>query len=84
MTVAVGEGSPFHVAYDTEGAWLHATGEELGNLAVTSDGAAAYARAYSWFRVSVPVLNPEAVLSTAGTAARSCVTAACSAFIAGW
>jgi hypothetical protein len=35
MTVAVGEGSPFHVAYGTEGAWLHATGEELGNLAVT-------------------------------------------------
>ena len=84
MEVAVGEGSPFHVAFGADGVWLHAAEDGLGGLEITTQQAAAFARGYSWIQFSVPVLNTAAVLGTAGQAASSCVSAACYAFIQGW
>jgi len=83
VTVAVGEGSPFHVAVGASGTWIHATGDFFG-MTVTSDGAAAWVRGFAWFEFNIPVLSPEAVLATAGAAASTCVTGACSAILNGW
>jgi len=82
VTVAVGEGSPFRVAVGASGTWIHATGDFFG-MTVTSDGAA-WVRGFAWFEFNIPVLSPEAVLATAGAAASTCVTGACSAILNGW
>lgn len=84
MDVVVGSGSPFHVAYGVNGTWLNATGDFF-NMTIT-DGTS-YARLvqmYGGLQFSVPILYPDAVLETAGTAASTCVTGACSAFLKGW
>ena len=85
MNVAVGPGeSPFfHVAYGVDGSWLHATGAFF-DMTVGARGATGFAQEYSWFQMSAPVLYPEAVMGTEGSAASSCLTAACSAFLSGW
>ena len=83
MNVAIGPGQPFHVAYGTGGNWVHAAGNTLGRLRVTSKGAEAYAAGEVWFTVTgIPVLYPGAVLTT-GPAA-TCIGAACRAFGRGW
>jgi len=81
---AVGAGSPFHVAFGVDGTWLHATGEGFFNMEITKEGAAAYVRGFSSFQFSLPVPYPGAVLGTAGTAASTCVTGACYAYLKGW
>ena len=87
MDVAVGSGSPFHVAYGSGGTWVHASsigGRGLGSLLVTEKGAEAYVAAYSWFQVAgIPILSPTAALATGGTAA-TCIGGACTGFVRGW
>jgi len=87
LNVAVGSGSPFHVAYGSGGTWVHASsigGRGLGSLLVTEKGAEAYVAAYSWFQVTgIPILSPTAALATGGTAA-TCVGGACTGFVRGW
>jgi RHS repeat-associated protein len=73
MQVAVGAGeapSYLHVAYGTEGSWLHATGEFF-DMGVTDRQAAAWVRGFSWFRFRVPVMNSAAVKATNGVTAWS-------------
>jgi hypothetical protein len=85
MDVAIGGGNPFHVAYGANGMWLNATGDFF-DMTIT-DGAsyARYVQMYGGVQFSVPVLSTEAILGTAGnTGVWSCVTGACSAFLAGW
>jgi len=82
VTVAVGEGSPFHVAYGTQGTWLNALGDFFG-MRVTQAYAAETAET-AWFTFNVPVLNEAAVLATEGCGAWSCATAAITAIAKGW
>ena len=84
VTVVVGEGEPLHVAFGVDGEWLHATGNRFFNMVISSNRAGAWVRGMGVFRFSVPVLNPSAVLGTAGAAASSCVTGACYAIWRGW
>jgi len=83
VDIAIGAGEPFHVAFGVDGTWLHATGD-LFDMEITGDQAAAWVRGFSSFQFSVPVLNSQAVLATAGTAASTCVTGACYAVLQGW
>jgi RHS repeat-associated protein len=84
MDLAVGPGSPFHVAFGVDGTWLHATGDAFFDMTISGDNAAAYVRGFSLYQFSVPILYPGAVLGTAGTAASTFVTGACYAFFKGW
>jgi RHS repeat-associated protein len=83
MSVAVGEGVPFHVAYGVGDTWVNAVGSSFGNMTVSSAFASETA-AGSFFTVTgIPVLNAAAVTATGGTA-WTCVTAAGSAFLRAW
>jgi len=87
MTIAVGPGeSPsfFHVAYESEGAWAHAVGDGLGDMEVELGKRAMAFNRMAWFRFTVPVLHPEAVIPAAGSAAFSCATSAFCGFFRGW
>jgi hypothetical protein len=83
MNVAFDPGSPFHVAYGSGDAWVHAAGESMGALRVTSIGATRYATTEAVFTVTgIPVLSSSAVLTT-GSAA-TCLGAAINGFVRGW
>ena len=82
MEIAVGPGQPFHVAFGANSTWLHATGDFF-DMTIGSERAAAFAR-MAWFKFSVPILSPQAVLGTAGATASTCVTGACYSFLKGW
>src|SRR6185437_14934043 len=71
MEIAVGPGQPFHVAFGANSTWLHATGDFF-DMTIGSERAAAFAR-MAWFKFSVPILSPQAVLGTAGATASTCV-----------
>jgi RHS repeat-associated protein len=85
MTVSVGQGSPFHVIYGADGEFVHAAGE-IGSQTIR--GISSYAlpgyEATAYGQVTgIPVLFPQAVTATGGSAT-TCVTAAMRAFFAGW
>jgi len=87
-TVAVGygesAGSPLiHAAVGADGEWISAWGG-FGNMTMEVEGSAAWVRAYSWFQFSVPVLNTEAVLGTAGATVSTCLSGVCQAIWNGW
>jgi hypothetical protein len=91
VTVVVGSGSPFHVAFGIEGdaaagvesSFLHANGSQFFNFTIRS--AAGFMRSGAeWFRFGLPVLSTDAVMATEGEAASSCVTGACFAIFQGW
>jgi len=86
MDVAVGPGSPIHVAYGIDGTWLHATGEQFFDFTV--EDASSYVRYLSKpsipsIQFSLPVIYPGAVLGTLGGTASSCLTGACYAYLKG-
>ena len=84
MDIAVGNGSPFHIAYGSEGEWVHAMGRSLGNLRVTSMGASEFVAEDGWFTVTgIPVMNSTSVLAT-GMSANTCIGAAIRGFLRGW
>jgi uncharacterized protein RhaS with RHS repeats len=83
MSIAVGDGVPFHVAYGVGDTWVNAVGSSLGNMTVSTYLASETA-ANAWVVVpGIPVLFPSAVVTT-GQPALSCATAAFSAFLRGW
>jgi RHS repeat-associated protein len=83
MSVAVGEGVPFHVAYGVGDVWVNAVGSSFGNMTVSTVFASETA-AGSYFTVTgVPILFPTAVTAT-GLPAWTCITAAGTAFLRGW
>jgi len=83
MEIAIGPGSPFHVAYGADGTWLNAVGSRFFQMRVSQYLASETATS-AFLRFSVPVLNAAAVLATEGCSAWSCATAAASAFAKGW
>ncbi len=78
VSIAVGEGQPFHVAVGADGQWIHAT-DMYGEMQMTTEGANAYVRGFAWGQVNVPTLAPQAIFGTEGSATSSCVSGACSA-----
>jgi hypothetical protein len=84
MDVAVGSGTPFHIAYGVDGVWLGAEGEFFDMTVVESASYARYVQMFGGLRFSVPIIYGGAVLATEGAPAWSCLTGACSAFLAGW
>jgi hypothetical protein len=87
VTVAVGEGESagiplFHTAVEADGQWISAWGK-FGNMTMEG-GSDVWAENYSWFRFSVPVLNPGAVAATSGTVVMTCVSGVCNAILNGW
>lgn len=84
MTVYLGRGQPFHVAYEVGGKAMHALGNRFFSMRVTTAQASRFINeASTRALVSLPVRNPAAAQMT-GQNAWSCVTGACSAFIRGW
>jgi RHS repeat-associated protein len=81
MDIAVGPGTPFHVAYGVGGTWLNAVGPYFG---MTVSRFMPWAAENAWFTISVPIINTGAVLATQNSTASTCVTAALSAAVQGW
>jgi RHS repeat-associated protein len=81
VDVAVGAGSPIHVAVGSGGEWISGMGE-FGNMEMMSSNA--WVRGFSWFQFSVPVVNSEAVMATEGATVSTCVSGACQAIWNGW
>lgn len=88
-SVAVGSGSPFHVAYGSASAggattWVHASGRVLGSLRVTTSGAADYVALSARATLTgIPILNAANVVAT-GHRAATCATAAAGGIARGW
>jgi hypothetical protein len=81
MTVYVGPGQPFHVAWEAGGVGVHAIGR-IGAQVVGRKGFETFV-AQSWFRVSgIPIMSPGAAM--AGGASSTCVGAAARGFARGW
>lgn len=83
INIAVGEGSPFHVAYGVGDKWLHAQGNQFFRMRIIPmKSSAVFLKGATQF--SLPIRNEAAVLATRGLSSWSCVTAAMGAFIRGW
>jgi len=82
MDIAVGPGTPFHVAYGSGGQWVHALGR-IGAQQISSRFVQGFV-AESWFQVTgIPIANSAATLATGGSAT-TCIGAAIRAFFHGW
>jgi len=87
FTAVVGRGSPFHVIYKVgQGSeWLHASGQTLGRLRVTSAGArtvnGVMEKVYTAF--TGPVLFSGAASQT-GQRALTCLSGAMHSYLKGW
>jgi RHS repeat-associated protein len=87
VSLVIGEGSPIHVAVDTEFGAVEADGEEFFDMTMKAGRRAdAFVRSYKYFSIPVPVLSSAGVYAygASGAAAASCVTGACSAIVHGW
>jgi hypothetical protein len=86
VAVGYGEtsgGSPLiHTAVGANGEWMSAWGE-FGNMTMDF-GSETWVQLHSWFQFSVPVLNSQAVLNTAGATVSTCVSGVCQAIWNGW
>jgi hypothetical protein len=86
VAIGYGEsaGSPLiHAAVGVDGTWISAWGN-FGEMTMMEEGSATWVRLHSWFQFSVPVINTQAVLGTAGATVSTCISGVCQALWNGW
>lgn len=74
-------GLPGHAYWGAEGTWVHAVGDVFRELLTIEEVSAPSSS--SWILSGVPILFPDAVVATGGTA-YTCLTAAIMGFLKGW
>jgi hypothetical protein len=83
VAIGTNEAGGIHFAVGVDGAWMHGTPLIfLDGIEMQSFRAADFAA--SAFKLSIPVLNPGAVLPEAGELVTNCFTGVCSAVLRGW